>query len=192
VDLFSTDLVLVPINESLHWSLAAVCHLRNLGVPDAEPRPVILLLDSLRTQRLHEPERIVAYLRTYLCMEWKRERAAKGHTEGESEVAALLQALPMRVPKMSKVPQQNNLFDCGLYLVRFARELYKAAASAPQAGGAFDAHSWRPEKCSPSQVSHMRGELKETICELEEAYQGMKQLRQQEDGEGSPRKLFRS
>ena len=66
-DLFAKKLLFVPINESLHWSLAVVVNPCSLaeGKPDAR----IMVLDSLRC---HKPKKVVKLLRTYLFHEWRK------------------------------------------------------------------------------------------------------------------------
>ena len=66
-DLFAKKLLFVPINESLHWSLAIVVNPCSLaeGKPDAR----IMVLDSLCC---HKPKKVVKLLRTYLFHEWRK------------------------------------------------------------------------------------------------------------------------
>ena len=90
LDLFAKKLLFVPINESLHWSLAIVVNPCSLvtGRPDAR----IMVLDSLHC---HKPTKVVKLLRKYLFHEWckreKRERTKVSdgrHCDSRKESAA--------------------------------------------------------------------------------------------------------
>jgi len=156
-DLFGTDVVLVPVHDRLHWSLAAVCHLRHLGSDEPKKRPVIVVLDSL--VGVHDPEEVAACLRAFLAEEWRSIRG----TDGSNGAAiAALRELRLRTPS---APQQANLVDCGVFCLRFGKEVVAAAATAKFRGG-----KWRPVEMRPGEAADLRRELLEECERLGGAY----------------------
>jgi Ulp1 family protease len=86
VDIFSKRFLLVPINESLHWSLVVVVNpykfiLDSLpGVIDAEysvssptfcDEPCLIMMDSLSC---HDSKQIGIVINSFLTFHWKHKR----------------------------------------------------------------------------------------------------------------------
>ena len=145
VDVFAKRVLLVPVLDQQHWSLAIVCHpgelakralareRRELDVgatedededEDCPARPCVIHMDSLR---MHSAKKIEKWLRCFLEMEWRkrhsdeepftlRERTARAG----GPPADLLLAMP-------KVPQQTNSCDCGVYTLRYGQEFLARA-----------------------------------------------------------------
>ncbi|XP_016986784.1 ubiquitin-like-specific protease 1D [Drosophila rhopaloa] len=126
VDIFDKDFIIVPFNHQAHWILAIICFpsLRgsvpydgdgvgeDLGDDRAVKQPLILVFDSLTgTSR----SRILAILRDYLTCEYQaRKPNAQAHVFNSDNMPG------HRV----EVPQQENLTDCGLYLLQYVEQFF--------------------------------------------------------------------
>ncbi|KAI3448230.1 hypothetical protein Pfo_004895 [Paulownia fortunei] len=151
VNLFEKDYIFIPVNFSLHWSLIVICHpgvvanLRGMvslhyllqfinliiatfstsklqyrcadkDVDDSSKVPCILHMDSIRgSHRGFEN-----LIRSYLWEEWKQRL-----NKLEADMATKFSNLHF---VMLQLPQQENLFDCGLFLLHYA-ELFLEQAS---------------------------------------------------------------
>ena len=143
VDLFSKRLIIVPVNHAMHWSLAVIvqpaswaAHMRAWAASDPEgtvaerllsvnkhskavAEPCIFLLDSLG---IHRPKDICRALRAWLVWEFV-------WVEGQEELPANLPPQCL-LPYMSlQVRQQDNSYDCGIYLLCNAELVLSAAAN---------------------------------------------------------------
>lgn len=160
IDVFSSDFILIPVNESLHWTLAIVCHLRNFESRDTSKRPCIMFLDSLRDQQMiHDPSRVSSFLQAFFAEEWRTSRRNGEFSEGFAA------NLPCHIPK--RVPQQANLVDCGVYTIKFAKDLI---SDIELKGKGVAAEIWRPPPCGAEDISALRSELKATCDYLERAF----------------------
>lgn len=149
IDIFTFDFVLVPIVEHLHWSLAVLCHPSRLidgddacrgrrkpasavtdltgDDDDDQPVPCIIFLDSLK---MHKPSTVSFNLRTWLALEADKhsKRVDPGLRDKRTGVAFATNALPLVSPA---VPLQTNGWDCGVFLLRYARELLLRCLARP-------------------------------------------------------------
>ena len=130
VNLFDQDYVLVPICAGAHWSLAVICHpgalppspprasrARGVGVAESRCSPCILHLDSLPGG--HATQIITRTLREYLWAEWK----CKGPGVEPGQQPAPRSFTPEEMPAKRLVcPQQSNLCDCGLFVLKNAQK----------------------------------------------------------------------
>lgn len=132
LDLFEKDYILIPVNFSFHWSLIVICHpaevanlkdeeLKKLANPEEKEMeelckmPCILHMDSLKGS--HRGLRKL--FQGYLSEEWKERR---------NDLVVDISSRFWDVPFFSlEVPQQQNLFDCGLFLLHYA-ELFMEEA----------------------------------------------------------------
>mmetsp|Transcript_7006 Transcript_7006/g.22087 ORF Transcript_7006/g.22087 Transcript_7006/m.22087 type:complete len:262 (+) Transcript_7006:3095-3880(+) len=128
IDVFAKRLLLVPICEDLHWSLAVVCHPGELldhagarrGRDDAT-RPCLVVLDSLR---MHNASAIEKRIRLWLQEEWRVRKP-------EKPPLVLTRQLQLKIIAPS-VPLLRNDCDSGVFLLRYAQEfLSRAAGDAP-------------------------------------------------------------
>jgi hypothetical protein len=79
-DLFEKRFLFVPINESLHWSLAIICNAGRMGLTEearellpAQDKPCIIFLDSLAC---HDTSKIYGMLVDYLARKWQTRQVA--------------------------------------------------------------------------------------------------------------------
>ncbi|CAJ2641114.1 unnamed protein product [Trifolium pratense] len=121
VSLFEKDYIFIPVNFNLHWSLIVICHPGELvNYNDKElgnslKVPCILHMDSIKGNH----SGLKNLLQSYLWEEWKERH--KDACEDLSARFSNLRFLPLALP------QQENSFDCGLFLLHYL-ELFLAEA----------------------------------------------------------------
>ncbi|KAI8325549.1 hypothetical protein GQ54DRAFT_241953, partial [Martensiomyces pterosporus] len=113
-DLFAKKYIFVPINENIHWYLAIIINpelllskepnIDSSKYQDPFASSSIIILDSLGSK--HQPT--FGLLRGYIQSEAK-------HRRNRDVVESL-------VGKYAKVPLQNNLCDCGVFLLHYVEE----------------------------------------------------------------------
>ncbi|XP_021290650.1 probable ubiquitin-like-specific protease 2A isoform X3 [Herrania umbratica] len=113
VDIFEKDYIFIPVNYSFHWSLIVICHpgeVANFKDDETEKLlkvPCILHMDSIRGSH----RGLKNLFQSYLSEEWKER-----HREATDDVPSKflhLQFVPL------ELPQQENSFDCGLFLLHY-------------------------------------------------------------------------
>ncbi|CAH9084628.1 unnamed protein product [Cuscuta epithymum] len=160
VDIFKKGYIFIPINFSLHWSLIVICHpgevadYRDDEMETSSRVPCILHLDSLRGSH----KGLNNLFQSYLCEEWE---ARHGGLQDENIRRKFLN-LQFIHPKL---PQQDNLFDCGLFLLHYV-ELF-----VEQAPINFNPFRLSPEYLSkdwfqPKDVSQKRDCIRNLIYEI--------------------------
>ncbi|XP_030943367.1 probable ubiquitin-like-specific protease 2A isoform X3 [Quercus lobata] len=113
VNLFTKDYIFIPVNYSLHWSLIVICYpgeVDNFKDEDIEnlPKvPCILHMDSIRGSH----RGLKNLFQSYLCEEWKER-----HGQTAAEVSSKF--LHLQFVSL-ELPQQENSFDCGLFLLHY-------------------------------------------------------------------------
>ncbi|XP_014518869.1 probable ubiquitin-like-specific protease 2A isoform X4 [Vigna radiata var. radiata] len=121
VNLFEKDYILIPINYSFHWSLIAICHpgevtcYQDEEMNESSKIPCILHMDSL--QGTHKGLKNI--FQSYLCEEWKER-----HGNVVDDVSSKF--LHMRFISL-ELPQQDNLYDCGLFLLHYVERFLEEA-----------------------------------------------------------------
>ncbi|XP_054801820.1 probable ubiquitin-like-specific protease 2A isoform X2 [Prosopis cineraria] len=121
VNLFEKDCIFVPINYSLHWSLIVICHpgevacFQDEEIKESSKVPCILHMDSLRGS--HKGLKNV--FQSYLCEEWKER-----HRDMVDDVSSKF--LHLRFVSL-ELPQQENLYDCGLFLLHYVERFLNEA-----------------------------------------------------------------
>ncbi|KAG6599727.1 ubiquitin-specific protease 2A [Phytophthora cinnamomi] len=118
---FNRSIIFIPINKDLHWSLAVIV---NPGIAGADPCDneeafsCIGVLDPLGSY--HRKTAIIRNLRALLRMEWGNSRGRSNDGDPDSEYA-VDRVLTLEV----KAPQQENSYDCGVYVLKFAEVILK-------------------------------------------------------------------
>ncbi|KAJ8762611.1 hypothetical protein K2173_008050 [Erythroxylum novogranatense] len=113
MDLFGKDYVFIPVNFNLHWSLLVICHPGEVAsFKDEEPGkslrvPCILHMDSIKGTHAG----LKTLVQSYLWEEWKERH--KEMVEDFSSKFLNLRFVPL------ELPQQENMFDCGLFLLHY-------------------------------------------------------------------------
>ncbi|KAI9984372.1 hypothetical protein PInf_005720 [Phytophthora infestans] len=105
---FNRSIIFIPINKDLHWSLAVVLNpgLAGSDSGNEEAESCIAVLDPLGSY--HRKAAIIRNLRAFLRMRWENSH--------ESSEYAVEQVMTVNV----KAPQQENSYDCGVYVLKFA------------------------------------------------------------------------
>ncbi|KAL0772917.1 hypothetical protein Bca101_038068 [Brassica carinata] len=161
VDMFGKDYIFVPVNFNLHWSLIIICHpgevanCTGLDFDDSTKVPCILHMDSVKGSHAG----LENLVQSYLCEEWKERH--KGTSDDISTRFMNLRFVSL------EVPQQENSYDCGLFLLHYL-ELF--LAEAPQNFSPFKIHNasnflylnWFP----PAEASSKRTLIEKLIFEL--------------------------
>ncbi|KAL1214239.1 putative ubiquitin-like-specific protease 2B [Cardamine amara subsp. amara] len=121
VDMFGKDYIFVPVNFNLHWSLIVICHpgevanCTDLDLDDSKKVPCILHMDSIKGSHAG----LKNLVQSYLCEEWKER-----HKETSDDISSRF--MNLRFVSL-ELPQQENSFDCGLFLLHYL-ELFLAEA----------------------------------------------------------------
>ncbi|KAF1871678.1 hypothetical protein Lal_00020472 [Lupinus albus] len=122
VNLFEKDYIFIPVNFNLHWSLIVICHpgeavnFKDKELDKSLKVPCILHMDSIKGSH----SGLKNLLQRYLWEEWK-ERHKDALEENLSSRFLHMRFLPL------VLPQQDNSFDCGLFLLHYL-ELFLAEA----------------------------------------------------------------
>ncbi|KAJ4832833.1 hypothetical protein Tsubulata_001914 [Turnera subulata] len=113
VDIFGKDYVFIPVNFNLHWSLLIICHPGEVaGMTDEDSKkslrvPCILHMDSIKGTHAG----LKNLVQSYLWEEWKER-----HKDASEELSAKFLNLWF---VSLELPQQENSFDCGLFLLHY-------------------------------------------------------------------------
>ncbi|CAM8937677.1 unnamed protein product [Rhodiola kirilowii] len=155
VNLFDKDYIFIPINFSLHWSLIIICHpgeLTNTKDDKSDKSSkvtCILHMDSLRGCHKGLKNLFESYL--------KEEVRAR-----ESVTTKVLARKMSNIQFISlEVPQQQNSFDCGLFLLHFVERFLEHASFSFDPLTCID-KDWFP----PTEVSSKRYHIRELIHKL--------------------------
>ncbi|XP_031128893.1 probable ubiquitin-like-specific protease 2A [Ipomoea triloba] len=161
VDIFKKDYIFVPINFSYHWSLIVICHPGEVaGYRDNEMEkssrvPCILHMDSLRGSH----KGLKDLFQSYLWEEWKER-----HGELAEDMHRKFRNLQF---VHLKLPQQENLFDCGLFLLHYV-ELFleQAPVNFSPAGITESSKFLSKDWFQPKDVSYKRDHIRKLIYEI--------------------------
>lgn len=189
VNVFEKDFVFIPVNQSFHWSLIIICHPGHMWeVPTAingssDGDACILHLDSM--EGCHRGV-VDAHIRNYLFQEWaERNRDPEDVPYAEE----FFSGMPYRY---SKVPQQDNNCDCGLFLLHYVELFLKTAPSVYRTKRLrsppteFLRRNW----FKPSEASAKRRVIQNLILELLQG-RSLESLREYTDTkENSPNEEF--
>ncbi|KAJ1349390.1 hypothetical protein KIN20_004951 [Parelaphostrongylus tenuis] len=137
-DFFDVDYIVLPVNEWEHWSLVIICH------PFTSSARMICF-DSQINEDFNNIQNTAALCDEFLKYVWLRRRQSPCCS---SEI------IPCVIPE--RLPQQSNNFDCGLYIVEFARRFL---LSPPRNLDAFDFCAEYPDFT----VKRKRQDIQDTI-----------------------------
>ncbi|KAL9251691.1 Ubiquitin-like-specific protease 1D-like protein [Drosera capensis] len=153
VNIFQKAYILLPIHESLHWSLAIIC------IPDKEDEsgPIVLHLDSLG---YHSSESIFDNIKRFLKEEWNFLN--NDSCPVDVPIAdRIWKHLPRKIEhKKITVPQQENDYDCGLFVLYFMERFIE---EAPQRLRKDDLAMFGRQWFRPEEASSLRGKIKSIL-----------------------------
>ncbi|KAL5705402.1 Ulp1 peptidase [Ranunculus cassubicifolius] len=123
VNLFEKDYVFIPVNFNLHWSLIVICHpgevptFEDEEVDIALKVPCILHMDSIKGSH----KGLKDLVQSYLWEEWKERHPDHEPSDDLSSKFSNLRFVPL------ELPQQENSFDCGLFLLHYVEQFLEDA-----------------------------------------------------------------
>lgn len=119
IDLFEKDFIFMPVCRSGHWFLALIYNLPSLY----DEGGMIFMIDSIVWSSEDDffcspssREREAELIRSFIRCEWLAKRGTAATPEFSDK------SLPLFYPK---VPQQENGYDCGVFLLLFFEEFFK-------------------------------------------------------------------
>lgn len=150
VNIFEKAYTFVPIYYRLHWSLAVIC------IPAREEKigPIILHLDSLG---LHTSNIIFQNIRSFLKAEWEHLNQAGVPTHIPIEESVWKTLIKKVEVRRIQVPQQENDYDCGLFVLYFMERFIK---DAPPRLRMSDLHMFGRKWFRPAEASGLRDSIK--------------------------------
>lgn len=155
VNIFQKKFILIPINETLHWSLVIICN------PDKEEQsgPIVLHLDSLG---LHSSIAVFQNIKSYLKEEW--HYLAQEVSPSDLPFAEnIWKNLPRRImDKTIAVPQQKNEYDCGPFVLFFMERFIE---DAPGRLKKKDLEMFGKQWFKPEEASGLRGKIHKLLLE---------------------------
>ncbi|CAN6298317.1 unnamed protein product [Urochloa humidicola] len=114
VNIFEKDFLFIPVNFISHWSLIVICYPGEVAASEdgdaklSAKLPCILHMDSLKGTHTGLKD----IIQSYLWEAWKER-----HPESASDNSDKF--LNLRFVSL-ELPQQDNAFDCGLFLLHYA------------------------------------------------------------------------
>ncbi|CAL4943605.1 unnamed protein product [Urochloa decumbens] len=123
INVFEKDFLFIPVNFNLHWSLIVICYPGEVASSEdgnaklLAKLPCILHMDSLKGSHTGLKD----IIQSYLWEEWKER-----HPESASDDSDKF--LNLRFVSL-ELPQQDNSFDCGLFLLHYAEQFLMDAPS---------------------------------------------------------------
>ncbi|XP_042495931.1 probable ubiquitin-like-specific protease 2B isoform X2 [Macadamia integrifolia] len=165
VDLFEKDYIFIPVNFNLHWSLIVICHpgevvsFKDEDIEKSPKVPCILHMDSIKGSH----KGLKNLIQSYLLEEWKEKK--KESSEDVSTKFSNLRFVPL------ELPQQENSFDCGLFLLHYV-ELF--LEEAPVDFSPFKITKFSPflsmDWFPPAEASFKRSLISKLIYEILKEY----------------------
>ncbi|CAJ1939071.1 unnamed protein product [Cylindrotheca closterium] len=122
INIFEKKFIFIPINKDLHWSLCAVVNpgcISNSYEADLDKKakldvPCLIFMDSLR---MHRKVAIRKKIENWLNSEWERINPDADNTKPFTK-----DKFQLFTPA---VPMQNNTWDCGVFVCRYALAIFK-------------------------------------------------------------------
>ncbi|KAL8188961.1 hypothetical protein R6Q57_029481 [Mikania cordata] len=156
VNIFEKDYIFVPINFRLHWSLIIICHpgevvnFRDNKLEISLKVPCILHMDSIKGSH----RGLEHCIKCYLSEEWKER-----NNDASEYISTKFRDL--RFLRL-EVPQQENSYDCGLFMLHYMELFVKQASNTFNPLNNFINKDW----FYPMEASLKRARIKRLIFEL--------------------------
>ncbi|KAI3803797.1 hypothetical protein L1987_31959 [Smallanthus sonchifolius] len=156
VNIFQKDYIFIPVNFRLHWSLIIICHPGEVvNFTDDElalsPKvPCILHMDSIKGSH----RGLEHCIKSYLWEEWKER-----NDDASEDISTKF--MDLRFLRL-EVPQQENSYDCGLFMLHYMELFVKHASNNFNPLKSFINKDW----FYPLEASIKRARIKKLIFEL--------------------------
>ncbi|XP_066373016.1 ubiquitin-like-specific protease 1D isoform X3 [Miscanthus floridulus] len=159
VDIFRKAYILMPVHAETHWSLIIIC----MPAKEDQIGPIILHLDSLK---FHSSRWIFNVVNRFLKEEWSYLNENISSEECPLR-ETVWKNLPRKVEKRRiEVPQQENDYDCGLFVLYYMQRFIQEAPERFQKKdySMFGKRWFRPEEPSQlrDQIRHLLHLCRET------------------------------
>ncbi|CAN1320955.1 Ubiquitin-like-specific protease 1C [Linum perenne] len=153
LNLFEKSYVLIPIHEDNHWSLVIICF------PEREDKSELFLL-HLDSLRLHSSRDIFDVIKRCLREEWKCLHQDVAPPDLQMSENRIFKRLPNICSKSLEVPQQDNEYDCGVFVLLFMERFIEQAPERfkQQHLGMFGKRWFEP-----SEADSMRRKIRDTL-----------------------------
>ncbi|KAG8094380.1 hypothetical protein GUJ93_ZPchr0012g22066 [Zizania palustris] len=142
--------------KSTHWSLVIIC----MPTKEDKSGPIILHLDSLK---FHSSKFILSLVERFLKEEWKYVKETCS-LEDYHLHESVWKNLPRSIRKKSiEVPQQENDYDCGLFVLYYMKRFIE---EAPERLYQKDISKFGKGWFQPEEASALRKELRALLLQL--------------------------
>uniref|UniRef100_A0A0E0E225 Ubiquitin-like protease family profile domain-containing protein n=1 Tax=Oryza meridionalis TaxID=40149 RepID=A0A0E0E225_9ORYZ len=120
VDIFKKAYIIIPVHADAHWSLVIIC----MPAKEDQSGPTIFHLDSLK---FHSSRFIFSTVERFLKEEWNYLNKT-GSLEDCHLHESVWKNLPRKIKKKAvTVPQQDNEYDCGVFVLYYMRRFIEEA-----------------------------------------------------------------
>uniref|UniRef100_A0A453RGJ8 Ubiquitin-like protease family profile domain-containing protein n=2 Tax=Aegilops tauschii subsp. strangulata TaxID=200361 RepID=A0A453RGJ8_AEGTS len=156
IDIFQKPYILFPVHADTHWSLVIIC----MPAKEDQSGPIILHLDSLK---FHNSRLIFSVVERFLKQEWNylKENGSLAECPIRETV---WKKLPHKIEKKPiAVPQQENEFDCGLFVLYYMQRFIE---EAPERLHKKDLSMFGKTWFQPEEASALRKKMKTLLHQL--------------------------
>ncbi|CAD5211356.1 unnamed protein product [Bursaphelenchus okinawaensis] len=172
LDIFENDFLVFPMNDMNHWSLCIVCcpqllldedqraHMEKSNV--IAPKPCIIMFDSQYNEQPNL-EKYGGHIREFLQFAYIYNHGYCDNLSDRFSEDKLKIIYPQRLP------QQTNMYDCGLYLLEYAKNFFMNPPNMEKATTCFDFLAEYPQ----FSTTNKRAALRREILSMNEQYESL-------------------
>lgn len=156
VDIFQKAYILLPVHADTHWSLVIIC----MPAKEDQSGPIILHLDSLK---FHSSRLIFSVVDRFLKEEWNYLN--ENGSLAEFPIHEMVwKNLPRKIEKKPiAVPQQENEYDCGLFVLYYMQRFIE---EAPERLHKKDLSMFGKGWFQPEEASALRKNMQTLLLQL--------------------------
>ncbi|CAN6201606.1 unnamed protein product [Urochloa humidicola] len=159
VDIFEKAYILLPVHAETHWSLVIIC----MPTKEDQTGPIILHLDSLK---FHSSRLIFNVVSRFLKEEWNYLNGNVSSAECPFR-DTVWKNFPRKIEKKTiEVPQQENDYDCGLFVLYYMQRFIQ---EAPERLQKKDISMFGKQWFRPEEPSRLRDEIRQLLQKCKEA-----------------------
>ncbi|XP_017697023.3 ubiquitin-like-specific protease 1D [Phoenix dactylifera] len=156
VNIFQKAYIFLPIHGDWHWSLVII----SIPAKEDESGPIILHLDSLG---IHSSYSVFDVIERYLKAEWDYIYQNAPYPDVPIS-ERIWKHLPRTIEKKKiDVPQQNNEYDCGLFVLYFMERFIE---EAPERLRKKDLAMFGSKWFQPEDASGLRKRIRNLLLEV--------------------------